>query len=64
MRIYRGFLPKQDMNKQIYETISPINPNPTMHLELEEQKNANIDNNKQIFWGFNRKIQGFNNIYQ
>ena len=30
------------------ETISPLNPNPTMHLVLEETKNANIDNNKQI----------------
>ena len=39
-------------------------PNLTMHLVLEEQKNAKIDNNKQIYWGFNQKIQGFHNIYQ
>ena len=30
------------------ETISHLKLNPTMHLVLEETKNANTDNNKQI----------------
>ena len=40
----------------IWNNFSFHHPNPTMHLVLEDQKNANIDNNKQIYGEFNRKI--------
>ena len=49
------------MNLQIMKQFLFSQPNPPMHLVLEETKNANIDNK---YWGFNRKIQGFHNIYQ